>query len=136
MIDWPAVSDYNEALQHPQRVFKAVTLQACRAELNKLGVPKPRSGQFANVYKMINGHKVIAVKLFKYPEKEREERFKALNEHLDRSRPGCMVRFTYDPQGIRIRKDWYPVQTMEWVEGECLRLWVEGRVRQADAARL
>lgn len=136
MKHWPTDTDYSEALQHPKRAFRNPFLQQCTVEMNKLGLPRPRSGGFANVYKLMNGSSVKAVKLFKHPQREREERYKAIDAHLRHHRPKCFVNFMYDPEGIRIGNDWYPIQTMDWVEGLKLSEWVRRVILQRDTRRL
>lgn len=136
MLDWPTDADYSEALQHPDRAFRDPFLQRCTIELNKLKQPRPRSGGFANVYKLSTGSTVKAVKLFKHPQKERAERYSAIDEHLRGCRLQCLVNFTYDPYGIRIRNAWYPVQTMDWVEGQKLSHWVREVIHQRNHHRL
>jgi hypothetical protein len=134
--DWPAAVEYRDALQHPSRCFCNPLLQPGTVERNKLGVPRARSGAFANVYKLTTGSTNIAVRLFLHPEPEREERYGVTAAHLAHSRPRCMVNFTYEAQGIRINGDWFPVQTMDWVQGQSLGDWVRERMTQGDTAPL
>ena len=47
---WPLSQDYNEAIQDPQSSFTDPELRAGEATTNALGMPMPRSGNFADVY--------------------------------------------------------------------------------------
>lgn len=131
---WPSAVDYRDALQHPARVFELPELQAGRAELNHLGVPRPRSGASAQVYKFTSGTTTTAVRVFLYPSDQREARYRALHDHLSRLRTNGLIRFHYHPQGIRIGVSRYPVLTMDWVEGLTLGEWLASAVRRGDLA--
>jgi hypothetical protein len=135
-MNWPTQTDYNNALQSPARVFAVPELQKGTVELNRLGVPRARSGAFANVYKLSCGTRQLAVKLFLYPNTLRQERYQAVSEHLRTVRPSCLVPFIYHDRGIRIGGEWFPVQTMDWVKGDSLGEWVRARVKGHDLAAL
>src|SRR5205807_2489536 len=80
-MNWPSSSDFSDAMQHPERWLKDPHLRRCKAEKNKMGVPRARSGAFANVYKLIDGGKATAVRVFLYANPEPEERFRILHDH-------------------------------------------------------
>src|SRR5258708_36716219 len=92
MNNWPGVAEYRDSLQHPDKVFRLPELRACKAEVNKMGVPRARAGAFANVYKLIDPQTqtATALKLFLFANAERQQRYKAVSEHLKQSRPKCM----------------------------------------------
>lgn len=135
-MGWPGPIDYNEAFQHPERVLAAPDLRACRVATNRRGLPAVRAGGFALVYKLERGPSATAARVFLYPSDEREERYRVVHGHLARTLPRCLVDFGYQPRGIRIGRDSYPLQTMRWVEGEPLNAWVHGVVSRGEVARL
>ena len=47
---WPLAQDYNEAIQSPASSFTDAELKQGEAVTNTLGLPMPRSGNFADVY--------------------------------------------------------------------------------------
>ena len=49
-MPWPLSRDYNEAIQSPQSSFADPDLRAGQPVLNALGLPLPRTGNFADVY--------------------------------------------------------------------------------------
>jgi hypothetical protein len=136
MNNWPGASDYRDSLQHPDKVFRLPELRACKVEVNKMGVPRARSGAFANVYKLVNPQTqaATALKLFLYANPERQQRYQAVSDHLKKHRPKCIVDFQYLAEGIRIGGAWFPAQTMQWVKGKSLRLWAEERAAAKDAS--
>ena len=49
-MTWPLSQDYNEAIQDPRPASPIPELQGGEADTNALGMPMPRSGNFADVY--------------------------------------------------------------------------------------
>src|SRR5262245_44774865 len=52
-MPWPLSQDYNEAIQSPDSSFADPELRGGHAVTNALGMPMPRSGNFADVYEFI-----------------------------------------------------------------------------------
>jgi WD40 repeat protein len=48
-MPWPLSQDYNEAIQCPQLCFRDPELRQGEASCNAIGIPMPRSGNFADV---------------------------------------------------------------------------------------
>jgi hypothetical protein len=136
MPEWPTQSDYKDALQNPDTAFRDPDLKASQAERSPMGVPRARSGAFASVYKMTLGAKAVALKLFNFPNADRASRYQAVSDYLKTlgpKKPASLVGFEYNPEGIRIRKTWYPTLTMEWVKGKSLGEWVREAMERRDA---
>ena len=49
-MPWPLPQDYNEAIQSPASCFSDAELKLGEATTNAIGLPMPRSGNFADVY--------------------------------------------------------------------------------------
>jgi hypothetical protein len=136
MSDWPGPIDYRDAFQHPNRIFKDSQLGRCEVGKNRMGMPASRAGGFALVYKLTYGSAATAVRVFLHPNSDREARYRIVRDHLARNRPKCLVHFDYQPDGVRIGTTWFPIQTMEWVNGETLGEWVKQAVQQNRVAAL
>jgi hypothetical protein len=117
-MSWPLSQDYNEAIQSPESSFSDPDLCRGVAATNALGIPLPRSGNFADVYEVRcpDGSR-WAVKCFTREVPGLRERYSEISRHLVEARLGFTVDFSYLEQGIRIRGEWYPILKMEWVEG-------------------
>jgi len=46
---WPSPQDYNEAVQNPHITLTDAELKLGQPELSELGLPRPRSGNFATI---------------------------------------------------------------------------------------
>src|SRR2546427_35053 len=49
MAAWPDLTEYHEAVQHPQRAFADPGLKVVTLELDRFGMPKPATGANAVV---------------------------------------------------------------------------------------
>ena len=132
-MSWPTLQDYNEAIQQPQICFEDPQLRSGTIECNQLGLPKPRSGTFATVYKMESAGKKWGIKCFSAKMLDQQERYAAINTYLHQVSLPYVVEFTFLNRGILVRGQWYPVVKMEWAEGEPLNAWVARNVHNARA---
>jgi formylglycine-generating enzyme required for sulfatase activity/WD40 repeat protein len=122
---WPLSQDYNEAIQNPLTSFSDAELRGGDAVTNALGMPMPRSGNFADVYEFhgASGQK-WAVKCFTRQIPGLQERYSEISKHLVQAKLPFTVDFTYLEKGMRIRGEYYPVLKMQWVEGFLLNEFV------------
>jgi hypothetical protein len=132
-MSWPNEQEYNEAIQNPQTCFEDIELRTGKVECTQLGLPRPRSGNFATVYKLDCGLKKWAVRCFRRQTQDQQERYTAINAYLHQVSLPYAVGFTYLMNGIRIRGQWYPIVKMEWAEGIPLITWVEGNLNNHSA---
>jgi hypothetical protein len=123
---WPLSQDYNEAIQNPGSCFADADLRTGDVMTNALGLPMPRSGNFADVYEVrsIAGDRRWAVKCFTRAVPGQRERYAAISDCLRQARLRFTVDFQYLEQGIRVGGQWYPVLKMDWVDGLLLNEFV------------
>jgi hypothetical protein len=133
---WPNAGDYLEAVQNPSVSFKDPKLKASKPQTNRMGLPRTRSGNFANVYKFEHAGGAVAVRVFLYENQKRAGHYQAVADHLRKNRPKSTVEFAYDPAGIRVKRAWFPVLTMDWVDGMILGNWVEKMVQAGNRGLL
>jgi hypothetical protein len=124
-MPWPSDQEYNEAIQNPAVAFADLELKSGQIELNSMGLPKARSGNFATVYKVVTTSTVYAVRCFRYDNPEHSIRYPAIASYLSQNVLPYMVSFRFMSQGIRIGPSWYPTVKMKWVEGESLVSYIE-----------
>jgi WD40 repeat protein len=123
---WPLSQDYNEAIQSPRTCFSDPELQAGEPLTNALGLPRPRSGNFADVYEVDcpATQSRWAVKCFTREIRGLRERYAEISRHLQQAKLPFGVEFHYLEQGIRAHSSWYPVVKMRWIEGLLLNEFV------------
>src|SRR5438552_1441224 len=128
---WPDLTEYHEAVQHPQRAFADLGLKAVTLELDRFGMPKPASGANAVVYKanepggFLSFKKTWAIRCFLRPISDHAERYEAISKHLGKVRLPYGVNFRFLKQGIQIRSSWFPIVKMQWADGDLLHSHIE-----------
>jgi len=127
-MDWPSPTDYQDVIQNPRICFQDVDLKMGNVAVDKLGLPRPASGGFATVYELRNGGQRLAVRCFNRQVSDQQSRYAQLSQFLSRIRLPYLVMFKYLEQGIKVRGHWYPIVTMEWVEGEALNKYIERHI--------
>jgi hypothetical protein len=128
-VAWPQPTDYNEAIQTPRLCFADAELRAGEALASAHGLPRPYSGNFADVYQIRSPDgRAWAVKCFTREVGPLERRYQAISDHLSNESPPFMVRFQFLNRGIRIRGSWFPVLKMDWVDGFTLNDFVRQQI--------
>lgn len=121
--------DYLEAMQNPRDSLGDPELQFGRAEEDKLGLPRPRGGAFASVYKFRCGSRWWAVRCFLREFLDQQDRYAAISAQLAISKFPFAIDFKFLKQGIKVRGSWYPIIKMEWVQGEDFIRYIETNLR-------
>ncbi len=130
---WPSASHFAEAIQCPGICFTDPLLRETLPAVDRLGMPLVTSGQFAYVYKLkpSNGG-AYAVRCFRGYLGDREQRYKAIDEHLQAHRIPALASFAYEPGGILVRGRRYPILFMEWIEGPTLDVYLDEVVTRQE----
>lgn len=134
-MNWPPASDYQDAIQNPATCFNDVELKAGQVALNKIGLPRVASGNFASVYEVKSGAHRWAVRCFLRQGEDQQNRYALLSLYLSRLTVAGLVEFSYQSEGIRVRGKWFPVVKMEWVEGSTLTTYVQKNLHQPQNLR-
>ncbi len=119
-MPYPQIIDYNEAVQNPAGAFNNPLLQRGRVAETPLGLPLALSGGFALTYSVTSGSRKFAVRCFHREVPEAENRYAAISSTLRRLRNGYFVDFEFEPKGIRVRGESFPIVRMDWVDGRTL----------------
>ncbi len=101
-----------------------------------LGLPRPISGAFGDVYEFTCGQRRYAVKLFTKGSADQQQRYTAISAHLSEAKLAYIVSFNYIPQASKSKGLPYPVLKMEWVQGEPINQYVEKHLNAADLSAL
>jgi WD40 repeat protein len=132
-MGWPLSQEYNEAVQNPRTSFGDPDLKAGEVVPGPLGIPMPRSGNFADVYQVHGADgRMWALKCFTRPASGLRDRYLKIDAQLQTARLPFSVGFEFLPDGVRIRGLWYPALKMEWVEGLQLNVFVRQNVDKPD----
>lgn len=130
---WPSASHFAEAIQCPGICFSDPLLRETLPAVDRLGMPLVTSGQFAYVYKLKPpSGGAYAVRCFRGFLGDREQRYRAIDEHLQSHRIPALASFAYEPDGILVRGRRYPILFMEWIEGLTLDVYLDKVVSRQE----
>jgi serine/threonine protein kinase len=100
--------------------------------LDRLGMPLVAAGNFAYVFKLkVNGG-ARAVRCFSRYMGDRAQRYKAIDAHLDSNPLPKLAGFEYDPTGILVRGQKYPILVMEWINGAPLDTYIRAVLQKKE----
>jgi hypothetical protein len=120
--NWASARAYAEAIQAPAVCFRDPQLRQTEPAFDRLGMPLVTSGQFAYVFKLkqSNGAPPFAVRCFRGDAPDREERYRHIAAHLAAHHVPAIGAFKFDPDGILVGGQTFPILLMEWIEGHTL----------------
>ncbi len=135
-VQWPSSREYVEAIQNPALSFQDPDLKLSTPAVDRLGMPFVTSGQFAYVFKMNSGiGKAQAVRCFRGGVGDREDRYRRINDHLNKVSAPYFASFEYDDQGIMVIGQRYPIQVMEWIGGFPLDVYIPNVLDRPDVLK-
>jgi tRNA A-37 threonylcarbamoyl transferase component Bud32 len=123
-MTWPTPQDYNEAIQNPASCFMDPRLKLCSPDSTVLGLPRAITGAFATVYRLSSAEKHWAVRCFLQNSPDLPKRYSELSKFVCSDDLPYTVDVHFQPQGIKIKGEWYPILLMEWVNGITLDQYI------------
>lgn len=132
---FPRLEAYQQAVQNPHIVFSDPVLRLCRVASDPFGMPLPISGGFAVTYHFI-GSGEWAVRCFSRDIPDLESRYAALTGFLRPRMSRRFVTFEFEPKGILVDGQRYPIVKMEWVKGPTLGNYINAHLSRDELAWL
>lgn len=131
---WPSARHFTEVIQCPAVCFAHTALRKTLPAVDRLGMPIVTSGQFAYVYKLksTNGDGDFAVRCFRGYLGDRDQRYRAIQEHVLASPIPYLSEFSYAPEGIMVGSQRFPILFMNWIEGPTLDLYVNEMIGRRE----
>jgi hypothetical protein len=127
-MPYPQITEYHEAVQHPQLAFIDPELRQGTVAENNLGLPLVMSGGFALTYAVATARKKCAVRCFHREIPAIQQKYDAIAKKL-RALPGSyFVDFDFQQSGIRVRQATFPIVRMDWVEGDTFGIWLDNHI--------
>ena len=126
-MPYPTPTQYTEALQHPRTALFDLELKQGTVSLTPYGVPRPICGNFAVAYTVQVGSTKHAVRCFYRQSDKLEQRYSAISRKLKSLGGPYFAEFEFQPHGVRVGAESYPIVKMAWVEGQTLGTFVEER---------
>lgn len=125
MSAYPAMDQYNDAVQHPQTAFSDPILRGAKIATNGMGLPIALGGGFALTYTANAQARKFAIRCFHKEAKGLEARYGHVDKGLRAAGGSYFVGFEYQPTGVLVNGNRYPIVKMDWVEGDTLGSFLE-----------
>lgn len=124
---WPSARHFTEAVQCPGVSFLNPLLKETVPAIDRLGMPLVTSGQFAYVYKLkyIASGCDFAVRCFRGYLGDRDQRYRAIQKHIQTYPLPFLSGFTYEQEGVLVNGERYPILFMKWIEGPTLDIYLD-----------
>jgi len=138
-MPYPQITEYHEAVQHPQLAFVDPELKQGIVAENNLGLPMVMSGGFALTYSVTTARRKCAVRCFHREIPAIQQKYHAIAKKLRLLTGGYFVDFDFQQSGIRVRQATFPIVRMDWVEGDTLSVWLDRHIddsRGLEKARI
>jgi serine/threonine protein kinase len=117
-MSYPTLEQYNNAMQHPKLVLMDSELKNGTIATNGLGLPRTISGGFALTYAITSGSAKYAVRCFHKQSNNLEKRYRAISKRLESLHSAYFVKFEFQPQGVKVDGQKFPVVKMAWASGK------------------
>ena len=134
-MPYPTPGAYQEAVQFPATAFEDPVLRHAEPDVSVLGLPKAITGAFAVVFPMETRTARWAAKCFLTDVRDQTARYAAISDALAALDLPYTVLFDYQPHGIRVEGEAFPLLKMAWIEGETLNRFVERHRAAPDVLR-
>jgi hypothetical protein len=134
-MSWPSDTDYYDAIQNPKHAFADAALREGTPKQDGMGELWMDGGSFACVFQINSGKQNFAVRCFKTPVVDQAARYELITSHLRRIDSPAFCAIDYQPRGIKVRGEFYPVLKMEWAQGTPLDVYVREQLGNPQALR-
>lgn len=132
-MPYPTLEQYNHAFQLHARLLADPELKSCAVAKSGLGLPLAISGGFALTYTLSNGPRKYAVRCFHREAKGLEKRYESISKKLALLKSPYFLDFSFQPHGIKVDGQDYPVVKMAWAKGETLGEFLEKNYQSSQA---
>src|SRR6185503_6374608 len=134
MSDWPSPNDYTVAIQTPRICFKDPDLQKASVERHALTqMPKVWTGNFAQVFSLVDGQNRWAVKCFTRSATNIRQRYAVISAAILASKLRYFPPFYFLDNQVLVNGRRYPIVKMRWVAGQSLDKFVEANLYRPSA---
>ena len=124
-MSYPTLEQYNEAFQYPQSSLSDPDLKRGTITTTGLGLPLALCGGFALTYTISTGQTKYAVRCFHKKSNALEKRYSAISAQLKSLNSPYFLDFEFQPQGVRVNGNTFPIVKMLWASGNTLGEFLE-----------
>ncbi|USI27903.1 CFI-box-CTERM domain-containing protein [Alteromonas macleodii] len=134
-MSYPTLEQYNEVFQYPQLALSDPQLKVGKIKTTSMGMPLALCGGFALTYTLNVGTEKYAIRCFHKQSLDLEARYKAIALKLKSLNSKYFLDFDFQPQGIKVLSNHYPLVKMAWANGETLGEFLEKHHKNPTAIK-
>lgn len=131
-MSYPSLEQYNEAFQHPKLSLVDAELKDGAITTTGLGLPLALCGGFALTYTIKANGKKFAVRCFHKKSNALEQRYSAISRKIASLKSPYFLDFQFQPRGVKVSGQSYPVVKMAWASGTTLGEFMETNYRKSS----
>ncbi len=122
---YPSLEQYQQTLQNHKAFLLDPELKEGELSKSGLGMPTALCGGFALTYSIQCKNRRYAVRCFHKKSDALELRYRAISKTITSLQSNYFLRFEFQPKGILVDGNSYPVVKMEWATGDPLGQFLE-----------
>lgn len=132
-MGYPSLEQYNLTFQNHGRFLSDGELKAGKLATTGLGIPLAISGGFALTYTLTTANqKKYAVRCFHRVAKGLEQRYSAISQKIAQLKSSYFLHFEFQPKGIHVDGNSFPIIKMAWAQGETLGEFLEANFHKPN----
>lgn len=122
---YPTLEQYNEVFQYPQLALADPVLKSGQIKMTGMGTPLALCGGFALTYTLNVSNKKYAIRCFHKQSLDLENRYIAISSKIKNLNSSYFLDFEFQPKGIKVNNNYYPLVKMAWADGITLGEFLE-----------
>ena len=125
-MQWPSPAEYTTAVRnYPHVSLQDPKLRDGRVRMGRDNFVLSYAGGFSIVFPIDVASKTFALRCWTKGIDDAQIRYEKISDYLQQESLPWFVDFKYEPEGIMVMGEKYPITRMEWVEGVSLRESIE-----------
>ena len=136
-MQWPSPAAYTAAV----RFYSHLSLQDPKLKGGKVKMGRDNfalsyAGGFSIVFPIDVGSETFALRCWTKGVDDAQVRYEKISDYLLQVSLPWFVDFRYEPEGIKVMGEMYPITCMEWVDGETLRDFIGKNLQTPNIFRI
>ena len=133
---WPSRSEYIEAVRdYPHISLQDPRLRGGRVRVGRDNFVLSYAGGFSIVFPIDMEFETFALRCWTQSVDNAQVRYQEISDYLGQVDLPCFIDFKYEPEGIMVMGEKYPVTRMAWIDGETLRDFIGKNLQTANIFR-
>ena len=136
-MQWPSPAAYTAAVRfYPHLSLQDPKLKGGKVKMGRDKFALSYAGGFSIVFPIDVGSETFALRCWTKGVDDAQVRYEKISDYLLQVSLPWFVDFRYEPEGIKVMREMYPITCMEWVDGETLRDFIGKNLQTPNIFRI